>query len=363
MLTHFLLNMQQNANVTIDTDDDDDDDDVKQEVTQTIEKFVQNRHVQTLKYLQHVIDENRHLRLHIEHLKRRQDDPNPTPAVIDPIDSEDTPVSEIPPLSRFDLRTPQTADFEHCDQSTNTEGENDDFETKYNLLYEEMNNLKKQHQINRDEYQRELERVDHRNAILEKDLQLNQQQLFVVQKQLNEKQIELKNFNSSLDEMKMTNETLTNHVHRIEDKNRLLVESLTVSERIRLEFENQIDSFKIQRDDIQRKYSHLQTDHNKQQQTLENAMNEIYSLKEQLQIERNHVHEYKQETIELRETLNDFREQLQEKIVQEEKYQQEKQMNSNFKEFIQVKRNLQACQQENELLKIELKKLQIKLIK
>ncbi len=93
MHTSFILNMEQHVNVTI--DDDDDDDDVKQEVTQTIEKFVQNRHVQTLKYLQHVIDENRHLRLHIEHLKRRQDDPVQSPANIDPIDPEETPISEI----------------------------------------------------------------------------------------------------------------------------------------------------------------------------------------------------------------------------------------------------------------------------
>ncbi len=99
MLTHFILNMQQRAKVTIDNDDDyDDDDDVKQEITETIEKFVQNRHVQTLKYLRHVIDENRHLRLHIEHLQRRQDDPDliVSPATIDPIDSEESPITEIP---------------------------------------------------------------------------------------------------------------------------------------------------------------------------------------------------------------------------------------------------------------------------
>jgi regulator of replication initiation timing len=87
--------MQQHTKVTIDNNDDDDDDDVKQEVTDTIEKFVQNRHVQTLKYLRHVIDENRHLRLHIEHLKRRQDDPIESPAIVDPIDPEDTPINEI----------------------------------------------------------------------------------------------------------------------------------------------------------------------------------------------------------------------------------------------------------------------------
>ena len=83
--------MQQHATVTLD-----DEEDVKEEVTETIEKFVQNRHVQTLKYLRHVIDENRHLRLHIEHLKRRQDDPVQSPAIVDPIDPEETPITEIP---------------------------------------------------------------------------------------------------------------------------------------------------------------------------------------------------------------------------------------------------------------------------
>lgn len=91
--------MQQRIKVPIDDidDDDDDEDDVKQEISDTIEKFVQSRHVQTLKYLRHVIDENRHLRLHIEHLKRRQDNPQQSPANVYPLDPEDTPLSEIPP--------------------------------------------------------------------------------------------------------------------------------------------------------------------------------------------------------------------------------------------------------------------------
>lgn len=79
--------MKQREWVTIDDDDDyddedEDDDGVKREVTDTIEKFVQSRHVQTLKYLRHVIDENRQLRLHIEHLKRRQDEPIKRPIVV-----------------------------------------------------------------------------------------------------------------------------------------------------------------------------------------------------------------------------------------------------------------------------------------
>ena len=66
------MSMQQRANVAI--DDDDDDSDVEQEAAETVEKFVQTRHVQTLKYLQRVIDENRQLRLHVEHLKENQSD-------------------------------------------------------------------------------------------------------------------------------------------------------------------------------------------------------------------------------------------------------------------------------------------------
>lgn len=89
------LEMESSSKLPIDSEESDDDD-LKQEITETVEKFVQTRHVQTLKYLQHVIDENRHLRLHIEHLKRRQNDPVRSPGAVDPIDPEDPPIDEIP---------------------------------------------------------------------------------------------------------------------------------------------------------------------------------------------------------------------------------------------------------------------------
>jgi hypothetical protein len=102
--------MYQRRRVTIDNDDeddadDDDDEGVKQQVTDTIEKFVQSRHVQTLKYLRQVIDENRQLRLHIDRLKRDQDDrpppsppPPPQPVVVSTEDRS-TEVDE-PPVER-----------------------------------------------------------------------------------------------------------------------------------------------------------------------------------------------------------------------------------------------------------------------
>lgn len=87
--------MEARGRIPVEDESDDDEEEVKHEVSETIEKFVQTRHVQTLKYLRHVIDENRHLRLHIEHLKHRANDPNPSPGVVDPIDPEDPPITEI----------------------------------------------------------------------------------------------------------------------------------------------------------------------------------------------------------------------------------------------------------------------------
>ena len=90
--------------------------------------------------------------------------------------------------------------------------------------------------------------------------------------------------------------------------------------------------------------------------------NEIASLKDKLHVQLNLNQELTTDNKELRDNVIYFQQQIQEKIIQEEKYIREKQANSNFKEFIQVKRTLQTCQQENEQLRIELKKLQVKFL-
>ncbi|CAF1000677.1 unnamed protein product [Rotaria sp. Silwood1] len=350
--------MQQRTRITIDNnnvDDDDDDDDVKQEVTNTIEKFVQSRHVQTLKYLRHVIDENRHLRLHIEHLKRRQDIPVKSPANIDSIEPEEIPITEIP------LGTPELIlDLEHIDEATNTEG--DDYETKYHILNDELINLKKQHNINREEYQRELERVDHQNIQLEKDLKIAQQQLIIVQKSVNDKQIEIQNLTTINSDQKLFNEALNIRINKFEQTNRLLVQSLTISEETHLELEKQLNELQQTYHQTEENLSELQIQYKNIQTYLQTSEHDVELLKEKLNIQLNKCQELKNDNEELKETIKYLQQQIQEKIHQEEQYIREKQLNSNFKDFVQVKRTLQICQQENEQLKVELKKLQIKFL-
>ncbi|CAF1190425.1 unnamed protein product [Rotaria sordida] len=353
--------MQQRTKITIDDNDDDDDDDddgdddVKKEVTDTIEKFVQSRHVQTLKYLRHVIDENRHLRLHIEHLKRRQDYPIQSPANIDPVEPEETSITEIP------LATPELIlDLEHIDEATNTEGE--DFEIKYHQLHDELINLKKQHNINREEYQRELERVDHQNIQLEKDLKTAQQQLIIVQKSLNDKQIEIQNLTTTISDQKTSNETLNIRINKLEQTNRLLIESLNVSEETRIEFETQLNQLQQIYHQTEENLSKLQIEYKNSQIYLHEFQNEIFLLKEKFNIQLNKYQELNNDNEELKQTIKYYQQQLQEKIHEEEQYIRERQLNNNFKDFVQVKRTLQLSQQENEQLKIELKKLQIKFL-
>jgi hypothetical protein len=369
--------MQQRANVTIDDDDnDDDDDDVKQEVTETIEKFVQNRHVQTLKYLRHVIDENRHLRLHIEHLKRRQDDPIESPAIIDPIEPEEAPITEIPIVSSepevnsilinrnnhsiFQTPVSDFIDDHHHNQATNTDGE--DFEMKYHALNDELINVRKQHNINREEFQRELERVDNKNNQLEKDFKSIQQQLMITEKCEHDKQIEIQKLTGSLTDQKVINEALTLRVNKLEQTNRLLTQALNTSEQTRIELQSQFDGYKQICQETEQKFLDLKIEFNNNEKRLQISDKEIELLKEKVNHQRMKIHELNDDNEELQENVKYLQQQLQEKILQEQQYNREKQLNSNFKDFVQVKRTLQACQNENEQLKIELKKLQIKFL-
>ncbi|CAF0998793.1 unnamed protein product [Rotaria magnacalcarata] len=350
--------MQQRAKVTIadnDDDDGDDDDDVKQEISDTVEKFVQTRHVQTLKYLQHVIDENRHLRLHIEHLKRRQDYPVQSPAVVDPIDPEDPSITEIPPESPEPL-----LDLEHFDASTNTEGE--DFEKRYHELNDELINLKKQHAINRDEFQRELERVDRHNTQLEKDLKVSQHQLIITQKSLNDKQIENHNLTSTLADEKLLNDAANFRISKLDQANKILTQSLAESEQACGELELRLEELQETYQQTEQSLSTLKLEYKNKQTYIDTIEKEVASLKEKLDVQLNQNQELIMDNKELHDNVIYCQQQIQEKIIQEEKYIREKQANSNFKEFVQVKRTLQTCQQENEQLKIELKKLQVKFL-
>ena len=329
--------MQQRANVAI--DDDDDDSDVEQDAAETVEKFVQTRHVQTLKYLQRVIDENRHLRLHVEHLKE-----NPTDSVV--------PTAVV---TRPKVNSHSRASL--VDVATNTNG--DDLEAKCRDLTDEIVNLKKQHQINRGEFQRELKRVDEQNVRLEKDFNSVRRQLLDVEERDHEKNVEVQSLTSLLTEYKLSSEAVPRRVNNDEQTNQLLTDSLSQAEGIRLALVAQLDERAVQLRQSEERLAKLEADCRAHRQASDN---EIQSLTHQLHLRLARFEEVQDDNRQLSEVINDLQRQLEEKAIQEEIHARELRLNSNFKEFIQVKRTLQGCQQENEQLKNELIKVQRKLL-
>jgi chromosome segregation ATPase len=159
----------------------------------------------------------------------------------------------------------------------------------------------------------------------------------------------------------MTNEALNFRVNKLEQTNQLLTQSLTSSEQTQTELETQLDELRRLSQQAEQQLIDLQIEYKTNEKHLHKSKKEIESLKEKFHVEFNKNRQLHEENEDLKESNNFLQQQIQEKILHEEQYNREKQLNSNFKDFIQVKRTLQACQQENEHLKIELKKLQIKL--
>lgn len=249
----------------------------------------------------------------------------------------------------------------HVDQATNTD-DGEDFEAKCQTLIEELENVRKQHLINREEFQRELERVDSRNIQLEKDLKSAQERLTRYEKRENEREKELTNLTTALSEQQTMNDTLSLRVTKLEQTNRSLTQRLTKSEDSYSEIQSQCEEYQRTIAQTDEKYSNLQRDYKTKDEQIDKFQQEVQDLKEKIRLEISKGQEIHEDNDELRESMKYLQEQLQEKIIQEQHHLRERQQNSNFKDFIQVKRNLQVCQQENEQLKVELKKLQIKFV-
>ena len=358
--------MQQRARRMVDSDDDDD---VQDEVTETIEKFVQTRHVQTLKYLQHVIDENRHLRLHLEHLKRRQTDPLPSPDVVDPIDPEDPPITEI----SFEIPDvvsplPPVKRFVHVATNTVPEVEEvkEDFQGQCQVLQDELVNVKKEHQLNREEFHRELSRVDGENVQLTKEIESLRQQVIVVQQHDRHKQAEIVRLTSLLTEQHSINESSSTQLKKLDQTNRLLLQSLTSSEETRLHLESQLEQCRLMLQQTEGHVAELQSTGKSREKKMQTMERDMETSKEQLERQLKTIEQFQDENGELKETIQSLEEQLRQRIFQEEEEKiirdRERQQANNFKDFVQVKRTLQISQQENEQLKLELKKLQLRLL-
>lgn len=346
----------------IGTDDDDDDDEaVKEEVTETIEKFVQKRHVQTLKYLRHVIDENRHLRLHIDHLKRRQNDPNPSPGIVDPIDPEDPPLTEISldetPEPIEPVRPPPVAFH-----TTATNTDVDEFQDRCRTLTDELNNLRKEQNLQRDEFRSELAKVDDENQRLNDELKAMQRQLILTEKNNHEKQLEIQRTNNLLVEQKNLNENLVSKIEKLEENTRLLVKSINRADVKTLEMQNELEERKVFIQKLKEQISEVQLVNRTQMKQIENAEKDCQYWREKFDQQLAKSDELTEENQDLKEEVQSLDSRLKEKLVQEDKLLRERQLNNHFKDFVQIKRTLQLTQQENEQLKLEIKKLQIRLV-
>lgn len=249
---------------------------------------------------------------------------------------------------------------ELVDQATNTE--KDDSEAKYTSLNDELTNLKRQHNINRDEFQRELDRVDAQNAQFEKDLKSTQQQLVIAQKRNHDKQVEIHTLTSALADAKASNEALTSRVNTLDEANERLSQSLTIGEQARLELEAQVRELRRIFQDDKQKLFELQVERQHHEQQLQMSEETIASLRRRVDDEVEKNQQATDEIEVLKENIKYLQIQLQDKIVQEQENNRDRQLNSNFKDFVQVKRVLQTCQQENDQLRVEIKKLQMRLL-
>lgn len=204
--------------------------------------------------------------------------------------------------------------------------------------------------------------MDRHNTQLEKDLKAAQQQLINVQKCLNDKQVEIQNLNSTISDQKLMHEAATFRINKLEQTNRLLTQSLTSTEQSCSELESQLGELRGIYNQTEENLSELQSKYKTTQTCLQNCEKEIELFTRKLDDALSKNQELNVDNSELRETIKYLQQQLQEKIIQEEQNIREKQSNSNFKDFVQVRRTLQTCQHENEQLKVELKKLQLKLL-
>lgn len=229
-------------------------------------------------------------------------------------------------------------------------------------MNDELTNLKKQHNINREEFRRELDRVDAQNTQFEKDLKSTQQQLIIAQRRNQEKQAEIHQLTTSLADEQLTNEALTIRVNNLDQTNERLTQVFNQSEKTRLDLESQVRELRRIFQEDKQKLFEIQVECRHHEQQVQISEQEIASLKQKLDEQFDKNQQLNDENEVLKENIKYLQIQLQDKVVQEQEYNRERQLNSNFKDFVQTKRVLQQYQQENEQLKIEIRKLQLKLV-
>ncbi|CAF1027967.1 unnamed protein product [Didymodactylos carnosus] len=351
--------------------DNDVDSDYELEQTQppTVEKFIQNRHIQTLKYLKHVIDENRQLKLQVQQLQRQVSqqelENESTQTLNDQLNSVSTQPTR--PTSQSTIVDDPVIDSPVV---INTSTNDKVVELEKRLIYSEEENvqLKKQYAINRDEFRRELDRVDERNTLLENENQTLKQQL-EKQVHLNEKKeneykekiielhIGIDKQRKELDaydylktrtlEMEKNYEQLTNSYQLMKEENERQLKTI---EQFNIEHKQmkKLVTIKHEYERLQQSVSDLyliKNEHIKCEKQFLSYKNEIEMLKRKIDIECDKYQDLFFENSELKEKITKL------------EHTNNEQTQVNFRDFVNVKRELHACKGENEQLKVDMVRL------
>jgi chromosome segregation ATPase len=224
-----------------------------------------------------------------------------------------------------------------------------------------MNNLNKQYRLNCDEYQRELVRVDERNQQMQNDLVDVEQRLRIVNENNHDKQEQLVRLTALLNEQRTMNNDLNVRIEQVEQVNRSLTDEIKCANEIHVELEQQFQEQTMNLKTTMQQLADVQTRHNEQQQQFEHVNNAMRTLNIEYRQQIDCVQQLQDNNRDLLVVKQTLEQQLYDRQMHDERIAHDKQMNSNFKDFVHVKRTLQMCQQENDQLRIEVKKLQMKL--
>lgn len=246
--------------------------------------------------------------------------------------------------------------------TTATNTDVDEFQQRCQTLTDELENFKKQQTFQRDEFRNELNKVDEENQRLKSDFDAMQRQMIGVQKENHEKQTENQRLKTLLNEEKLLNENLTSKIEKLEENSRLLVKSLNRADGKTLEMQKEIEEQKLFLQKLKEQMIEVQSINRNQIKQIENAEKDSTYWKDKFDSQLTKTDELIEENRDFKDEIQSLESQLKEKQIQEEKFIRERQLNNHFKEFVQIKRTLQLTQQENEQLKVEIKKLQVRLV-
>lgn len=246
--------------------------------------------------------------------------------------------------------------------TTATNTDVDEFQERCQRLTEEIANMKKEQHLQREEFRHELEKVDEENERWKTEMKTMQQQLILVEKKNHAKDEEIQRQIAAFNEQKSINESLAAKIDKLEENGRLLVKAVNRADGKTLELQKELEEKQLLMEKLKEQISEVQSINRNQMKRIETLEKDGDYWKEKYNEQLEKAEQFKEENQDLKDEVQALDTRLKEKIVQEEKYIRERQLNNHFKDFVQIKRTLQLTQQENEQLKLEIKKLQLRLV-